>query len=240
MGIVINDIPYVQKDQFGTYDNIDIIVERINDYLAIFDVCIGVSKEYVDTQDSLRTPYNYVDSSLSQRDNSLNYLYNNYTTKTYVDGSLSQRDSSLNVIFNKVPNSSNGSILFFNNNIITSDNSTFFWDTNNKRLGIETNSPNSTIEINGSISTPPILISSDTSLGESHRVVIVPNQVNITLPNATGISGREYNIIRSGLGNVTLIPVLSQTISGDASLSLTSQWDSVVIISDNSNWVRCS
>ena len=100
MGIVINDIPYQFKDDFGNYDNIQTVVNKINDYLDEFDVSCGATKVYVDAADASRPMFSYVDASLLQRDISLNYLYNNDITKTYVDSSLGQRDVSLNYLYN--------------------------------------------------------------------------------------------------------------------------------------------
>ena len=78
------------------------------------------------------------------------------------------------------------------------------------------------------------------TLDGTHEVVVVSNGSEITLPTAVGVSGRVYNIIRSGTAGVRITPQAGETISGDSYLDLTSQWDSVVIVSDGTNWVRCS
>lgn len=78
------------------------------------------------------------------------------------------------------------------------------------------------------------------TLDGTHEVVIVSNGSGITLPSAVGISGRAYNIIRSGVLPVRIAPQAGETISGDSYLDLTWQWDSVVLVSDGTNWVRCS
>jgi hypothetical protein len=76
-------------------------------------------------------------------------------------------------------------------------------------------------------------ISTDTSLSSlNHFRILVSNLTSIGLPTAYGISGTDYNVVRVGTSN--------ETISGDSNLVLTNQWDSVVIVSDGSNWVRCS
>jgi len=107
-------------------------------------------------------------------------------------------------------------------------------------VGIGTIAPNSTLHLIGSISTPPTLVSSDVSLNINHNKIIVSAAATITLPTANGILGRQYNIIRSGTGNVIINPIISQTINGDPSLTLTNQWDRITLISDNSNWIQCS
>jgi hypothetical protein len=76
------------------------------------------------------------------------------------------------------------------------------------------------------------------TLDETHEVVVVSNGSAITLPTAVGIKGRTYNIIRSGSSNVTIAG--SEPISGDASLTLISQWDSLVVVSNDIYWIRCS
>lgn len=88
------------------------------------------------------------------------------------------------------------------------------------------------------------VVSSNTTLGASHHVVVVTNGSTITLPSATGISDREYNIIRTGTSNVVINTTNLQTISGDTVLVLTNRWDSVVVkaiqIDGVDQWVRCS
>lgn len=78
------------------------------------------------------------------------------------------------------------------------------------------------------------------TLDSTHSIVVVSNGSAITLPDATTCLGRKYNVIRSGTSNVAIGTTAAQTISGDTSLTLTNQWDSVVMVSDGSNWVRCS
>lgn len=84
------------------------------------------------------------------------------------------------------------------------------------------------------------IINTHTTLTHVHYRVLVVNNSTITLPSAVGIKGREYNIIRVGTSAVSIATVGGQTISGDAGLTLASQYDSVVVVSDNTNWIRCS
>ena len=99
---------------------------------------------------------------------------------------------------------------------------------------------NGSAKIGGAITTKTQVITTNTTLNATHNIVIVSNGSAVTLPTAVGITGRQYNVIRSGASNVTINTTSSQTISGDNNLILTSQWDSVVVVSDGSNWVRCS
>jgi hypothetical protein len=60
----------------------------------------------------------------------------------------------------------------------------------------------------------------------------------VTLPTAIGRKGRKFTVVRvNGGGNAVTVDSL-QTISGSASVSLSSQWDRVTAISDNSQWIR--
>lgn len=65
------------------------------------------------------------------------------------DGYLSQADwTTFNGKFN-LPALTSGSVLFSNGTTITQDNTNFFWDNSNKRLGIGTNSPSESISLVG-------------------------------------------------------------------------------------------
>lgn len=63
--------------------------------------------------------------------------------------------------------------------------------------------------------------------------------LQVTLPNAIGITGRIYNIkkIDSTSNPVTIITSASQTIDGSGSVVLVTQNESVTVQSDGTNWV---
>ena len=109
-----------------------------------------------------------------------------------------------------------------------------------KRLGILTTTPKSSLHINGSFGRKTQIISTDTTLDDTNYRVLVDDGSTITLPDATTCVNREYNIIRVGTSNVLINTTSSQTISGDLTLTLTSQWSSRVVVSDGSNWILCS
>jgi hypothetical protein len=58
-----------------------------------------------------------------------------------------------------------------------------------------------------------------------------------TLPTAVGNNGLTYDITNSNTGVVTIATVSSQTISGLSTVILDSQWQSVTVRSDGSNWI---
>ena len=87
---------------------------------------------------------------------------------------------------------------------------------------------------------PNVTVAVDTLLDDTHARVFVSAAATISLPTAVGVAGRLYNVMRTGTGLVTIQPGGAETISGDTPLVLTSQWDSVVFVSDGTNWVLLS
>ena len=79
-------------------------------------------------------------------------------------------------------------------------------------------------------------ISTTTGTEEVHLISNGANNVAITIPAAsTAGEGYKYQVKRLGTGTVSVAPS-SGTIDGAASFSLASQYDSVTVVSDNSNW----
>jgi len=79
-------------------------------------------------------------------------------------------------------------------------------------------------------------ISTTTGIEEVHLISNGANNVAITIPAAsTAGEGYKYQVKRLGTGTVSVAPS-SGTIDGAASFSLASQYDSVTLVSDNSNW----
>ena len=65
------------------------------------------------------------------------------------------------------------------------------------------------------------------------------NDVTITLPTAIGVDGEEINVTRGDLSSniVTVDTVLSQTILGELTQIITSQYDNLTLVSDGANWL---
>jgi hypothetical protein len=60
----------------------------------------------------------------------------------------------------------------------------------------------------------------------------------VTLPDATGVTGRVRSIKRtSALGVITVGTTGGQTIDGLATKLLSLQWATIQVISDGSNWL---
>ncbi len=64
--------------------------------------------------------------------------------------------------------------------------------------------------------------------------------ITLTLPPAALVPGRIYAFkrINSGGGSVTIDGYASETIDGAATASLTSHWDSFIIMSDGVAWFK--
>lgn len=61
--------------------------------------------------------------------------------------------------------------------------------------------------------------------------------ITVNLPTAIGISGKMYHIKKLGTtGNITVDGNGSQTIDGATTAVLTTQYESIQIVSDGANW----
>jgi hypothetical protein len=88
---------------------------------------------------------------------------------------------------------------------------------------------------------PVVMIGSDYQALLSDRYIdanATLQVITITLPTAVGELGRDYIIKRVNAGpNVVIVEGFgSETIDGELQYQLETQWESVTIISDNSNW----
>lgn len=102
-------------------------------------------------------------------------------------------------------------------------------------------------DINGDLSIIPTVSTDNTGSDSSittytgteqiHLIDNTTNAVNITIPagNTVGV-GYKYQIKRLGSGGVTITPA-SGTIDTASSFSLASQFDSITLVSDGSNWL---
>ena len=77
----------------------------------------------------------------------------------------------------------------------------------------------------------------DASIIQEHYAMNSSSSTTFTLPTAVGNNGLSYIITRVGSGDVSVATVSAQTISGLASLTIPSQWSSVTVKSNGSNWI---
>lgn len=138
----------------------------------------------------------------------------------------------------------NGSIIFGSvtsdaSTEVGQDNANLFWDNTNKELGIKTNTPSSTLTVNGTMSLPIRTFTGNVTLGESDYTVVKTGNGNstVTLPDANGRTGRIYVVKKGSTGSVT-INSNGGTIDGGTSISNTTNTSRTgyVIQSDGQNW----
>jgi len=111
----------------------------------------------------------------------------------------------------------------------------------NDKVGIGATTPNSKLHCWGSFATIVHTFSVNTALGANHHIVLVDASVDaitIELPDAATCTGRQYIIkkIDSSSNAVTISAQSGQTIDGQSSMSITTQYGIVRVVSDGSNW----
>lgn len=105
------------------------------------------------------------------------------------------------------------------------------------QVGINTITPLSTFEVNGSVGQKVTTVTSNTTLDGTYNLVVCNNgstAITITLPTAVGITGRVYTIKRdaTSTANVTL----TGTIDGVANLILAKAGEAETLFSDGNEW----
>jgi hypothetical protein len=108
-------------------------------------------------------------------------------------------------------------------------------------VGIGTASPTSTLHSNGSFSLPIVnKTGAYTATSSDHTITCNATSATftITLPTASGITGRMYVIKKmDSSGNaITIDANASETIDGSLTRSLNLQYESITIQSDGTNW----
>jgi len=58
----------------------------------------------------------------------------------------------------------------------------------------------------------------------------------VTLPTAVGVTGQTYIVKNSGAGTITIATTSAQTIDGNSTISLSTQYASTTVVSDGANW----
>ena len=135
-----------------------------------------------------------------------------------------------------------GAVLFMSSNAdVAQNNNNFYFDVTNYRLGITAGtSPNSTLQVGGSLSTAIVTKTANYTASASDYTILCNNTaaaITVFLPNASGITGRMYVIKKiSSSFSVTIQASGSQTIDGVNTQILTSQYQKLVVQSDGSNW----
>lgn len=110
------------------------------------------------------------------------------------------------------------------------------------QIGIGTTTPNSTLDVRGSISTSYRAFTTNTTATATDNLLVFTgtSAATLTLPTAVGCDGRTYMIKNASttgpLPVLTIATTSSQTIDGVTSKTLTSAYETVTIISNGANW----
>jgi uncharacterized protein (TIGR02145 family) len=114
-----------------------------------------------------------------------------------------------------------------------------FIDGTNNEIGINTSSPASTLDIQGSLGYKVTTITAATTLNQTHNVVLCnTGPYTVTLPAAATNTGKVYyikNIDAEG-DDITIDGNASETIDGGLTFILDPYKHAVRIISDGTNW----
>ncbi len=110
------------------------------------------------------------------------------------------------------------------------------------QVGVGTTTPNSTLDVRGSVSTNYRSFTANTAASSTDNLLVFTgtSAATLTLPTAVGCDGRVYVIKNaSTTGPVPVLTVAttsSQTIDGIASWVLDESYETVTVISNGANW----
>lgn len=106
-----------------------------------------------------------------------------------------------------------------------------------------TGNANSTVQVAGSLSMAIRAVTANTTIDATDNTVLVNTTsaaLTITLPSASGISGRIYTIKKIGTGGIdhelTINPAGSSTIDGGSSYVIYNDYTYVTLQTDGTNW----
>jgi len=110
------------------------------------------------------------------------------------------------------------------------------------QVGIGTTTPNSTLDVRGSVSTNYRSFTASTSASATDNLLVFTGSsaATLTLPTAVGCDGRTYMIKNASTTGptpvVTIATTSAQTIDGAGSWTLTSANETITLISNGANW----
>ena len=108
------------------------------------------------------------------------------------------------------------------------------------QTGIGTTSPNSTLDVRGSLSTAVTTFTGNTTAGSSDNMLVFTgtSAATLTLPTAVGITGRIYWIknASSNSSTLTIATTSSQSIDGLSSWTLAQAYKALRLVSNGTNW----
>ncbi len=186
----------------------------------------------------------FLSNAFNSSDNSISLLsYDGGTTNRFYDGSgviNLELIGSTGAVFNN----SGVSTMDFRMEGDTEAN-LFFLDASADKIGLRDNTPDSTLEVNGSFATAVSAVKvADYTVTATDSILLGDTSgaasFTFTLPTAVGIAGREYTFKDVG-GNAAIENIIingnaAETIDGSATKAIDSSMGSYVLISDGSNW----
>jgi len=111
----------------------------------------------------------------------------------------------------------------------------------NAQIGVGTTTPNSTLDVRGSLSTSYRAFSASSSAATSDNMLVFTGTAvaTLTLPDATTCAGRVYWVksTSSNASALTIATTSSQTIDGLTNWILSQTNKAISVISDGANWV---
>jgi len=109
------------------------------------------------------------------------------------------------------------------------------------RISIGTQTPNSTLDINGSVSKALSQKTANYTLTATDNTIeCTANTFNLTLPTSVGILGREYWVTNTGSGTITMLTTSSQTFINVTTTPTTlsiPQFTNYKFVSNGTNWL---
>jgi uncharacterized Zn-binding protein involved in type VI secretion len=91
--------------------------------------------------------------------------------------------------------------------------------------------------VEGPIQYPIRTVYSDTAIQLTDYSLLAGSGLNFTLPTSVGNRGTAFNVKNIGTGTVVVSGISGQTIDGQTSVEISTQYQSMTFQSDNSNWV---
>ncbi len=111
------------------------------------------------------------------------------------------------------------------------------------QVGVGTTTPNSTLDVKGSLAINYRAFSTSSTAGTDHTMVFTgTSPATLTLPDATSVQGRVYWIknASSNASALTIATTSAQTIDGAASWTLSQTYKVVAVVSNGANWFTIS
>lgn len=113
-------------------------------------------------------------------------------------------------------------------------------ETITDKVGIQTTSPNSSLEVSGSVGAKVTSVSTTYTAANDYTILASASggSFTITLPASSGVTNRMYVIKKtdSSVNTVTIDANASETIDGALTYVLTTQYAAITIACNGSNW----